>query len=141
MDQLTIILKSDPRREQRGSLKGLNVPDPSRLTSRVMKEQRRLPRTNIDHPGKLLFDADTVIECSVRNVTGLGMCILLKQAFDNLPTTVDFSFDGFKTLRRCDVSWHHGHLVGVVFLDGAQHAVSRSTPAKMRKRAGSRRAI
>jgi hypothetical protein len=96
-----------------------------------MKERRRLPRTTIDHVGKALFGTNTIIECSVRNITGLGMCIYLKQAFDNLPAELDFSFDNFKTLRRCDVSWQHGHLVGIAFLDGAKNVLS-STRAKVR---------
>ena len=97
-----------------------------------MRERRRLRRTTIDHVGKLLFDTNTIIECSVRNITGLGMCIYLKPAFDNLPASLDFSFDNFKTLRRCDVSWQHGQLVGIAFLDGAKHAPSKSTRAKVR---------
>ena len=97
-----------------------------------MKERRRLPRTMIDHVGKVVFDTDTIVECSVRNISGLGMCIYLKEAFDNLPAALDFSFDNFKTLRHCDVSWQHGHLVGIAFLDGAKHALSKSTRAKVR---------
>ena len=98
-----------------------------------MKERRRLPRTMIDHVGKVLFfGTDTIIECSVRNITGLGMCIYLKQAFDNLPAALDFSFDNFKTLRRCDVSWQHGHLVGIAFLDGAKQGLFKTTRAKIR---------
>ena len=74
-----------------------------------MKERRRLPRTTVDYTGKVLVGPETIIECSVRNVTGLGICIFLKRAFDNLPTELDFSFDNFKTLRRCDVSYRHDY--------------------------------
>lgn len=97
-----------------------------------MKERRRLPRTTIDHVGKVLFVTETIIDCSVRNITGLGMCIYLKQAFDNLPAALDFSFDNFKTLRRCDVSWQHGHLVGIAFRDVAKQALFKTTRAKIR---------
>jgi len=97
-----------------------------------MKERRRSRRTTIDHLGKVLLDSDTIIQCSIRNVTGLGMCIYLKQPFDTLPTELDFSFDNFKTLRRCNVTWQQGHLVGVAFFDGAKQAMPKRTKGKIR---------
>ena len=98
-----------------------------------MKERRRLRRTTIDHAGKILLGAGTIIECSVRNVTGLGMCIYVRDVFDELPSALDFSFDSFRTLRRCDVRWQHGHLIGIAFPDGTNP--SRSTRAKVRSSA------
>src|SRR5215217_1255726 len=101
-----------------------------------MKERRRLHRNAIDHAGKVLLGTDTIIECSVRNINGLGMCIYLKHALDHPPAALDFSFDSFRTLRRCDVSWHHGNLIGIAFPDGAKLPPSRSARATIRVNAG-----
>jgi hypothetical protein len=97
-----------------------------------MKERRRLYRNTIDQAGKVLLRTGAIIECSVRNINGLGMCIYLKQVFDDLPAALEFSFDNFRTMRRCDISWQHGNLVGIAFPDGVKLPPSKSARAKIR---------
>jgi hypothetical protein len=98
-----------------------------------MKERRRLTRNPIDQAGKILVAAGTVLGCTVRNITGLGMCIYLDHVLAHLPEAFDFSFDNFRTIHRCEVTWQHGNLVGVALLDEFTLPVSRSIRARIRR--------
>jgi hypothetical protein len=48
-------------------------------------------------------------------VTGLGVCIEFSFHVDELPDTVDFSFDNFRTVQRCEIIWRQKNLAGVAF--------------------------
>lgn len=96
------------------------------------KERRRLTRNSIDQAGKILVPTGTILECSVRNITGLGMCIYLDHVPDDVSEALDFSFDNFRTIHRCKVSWRHGNLIGIAFQDEVWLPVSRSMRARVR---------
>jgi hypothetical protein len=76
-------------------------------------ERRRLQRTKIRHPGKVLVHEETVHNCIVHNFTGLGICIELGFTAEHLPEHVDFSFDNFRTIHSCRIIWREGSVVGV----------------------------
>ena len=98
-----------------------------------MKERRRLTRNAIDQSGKILVLAGTILECSVRNITGLGICIYLDPVPDDVSEVLDFSFDNFRTVHRCKVSWQHGNLIGIAFQEETTWLpVSRSKRARVR---------
>jgi uncharacterized metal-binding protein len=78
-------------------------------------EKRRLQRTKIHHPGKVYIHSKTAHSCTVHNVTGLGVCIELAFEAEQLPDTLDFSFDNFRTTHCCKVIWRESNLAGVAF--------------------------
>lgn len=78
-------------------------------------EKRRLHRTTISHSGKVLIRGETVYDCTVHNVTGLGVCIELAFEIHKLPETVDFSFDNFRTMHSCKIIWRENTLAGIAF--------------------------
>ncbi|WP_156042143.1 hypothetical protein [Bradyrhizobium sp. URHD0069] len=51
----------------------------------------------------------------MNNVTGLGVCIEFAFSIAELPETVDFSFDNFRTIHSCKIIWREGNLAGVAF--------------------------
>jgi hypothetical protein len=78
-------------------------------------EKRRLQRAIIRHPGKLLVRGEPVHDCTVHNVTGLGVCIEFAFHVDELPDIVDYSFDNFRTVQSCEIIWRQNNLAGVAF--------------------------
>ena len=98
-----------------------------------MKVPRRLTRDSIDHTGKIiLVHAGTILECSARSITGLGMCIYLHHSPNDGSEVLDFRFDNFQTTHHCKVSWQHGNLIGIAFQNEARLPDSRSMRARVR---------
>jgi hypothetical protein len=78
-------------------------------------DKRRLQRTKIRHSGKVLVRGETVHDCTVNNVTGLGVCIEFAFQIEELPETVGFSLDNFRTIHSCKIIWREGNVAGVAF--------------------------
>lgn len=78
-------------------------------------ERRRLQRTVIRHPAKVVAGDETIHRCVVHNVTGLGICIQLDFSAEQLPENMAFSFDNFTTTRTCRVIWSEGYFAGIEF--------------------------
>ena len=78
-------------------------------------EKLRLKRTKVHHPGKVFVLGHNVHDCTVHNLTGLGICIELTTDSTQLPQTLDFSFDNFRTIHSCKIVWRQGKLAGVEF--------------------------
>jgi hypothetical protein len=71
-------------------------------------ERRRLARTKVTQPAKVLAedDADGARDCTVENLNTQGACI----SFDannlaKLPRNFDLTFDNCHTYWHCDVIW------------------------------------
>jgi hypothetical protein len=98
-------------------------------------ERRRLPRTRVTQPAKVLVeDADGVHDCTVENLNMLGACI----SFDatrlvGLPRRFDLTFDNCRTYWHCDVIWQDSDvgLVGVSWTTSIRNS-KRSEPAERR---------
>jgi hypothetical protein len=78
-------------------------------------ERRRLKRTKIDHPGRLLIQGSDVYDCIVRNCAGPGIGVELAFESNRLTQTFDFSFDNFRTIHSCRIVWRKGKLAGLEF--------------------------
>ena len=78
-------------------------------------ENRRLKRTRMFHPARVLVQGEAVHHCTVHNLTGLGLCIELTFEADQLPDTFDFSFDNFRTVHVCKTIWREENVAGVAF--------------------------
>ena len=78
-------------------------------------DNRRITRTRLYRPAKLLVPDDAVHHCAVHNLTGNGLCIELTFDADQLPDTFDFSFDNFRTVHICRTIWREDNIAGVTF--------------------------
>jgi len=87
-------------------------------------ENRRLQRTRIYRPGRVYVLGSAVHDCTVHNATGLGICIELSFQAENLPDTLDFSFDNFRTIHSCKIVWRDSNLAGLAFQEPQQPPMS-----------------
>lgn len=84
-----------------------------------MQERRRAARHTVFKAAKITINGrPALIECTVRNVTNNGACLSLMTT-RRIPEAFELSFDNFKTVRKCVVTWRRARELGVRF-----HAVS-----------------
>jgi hypothetical protein len=101
-------------------------------------ERRRLPRTRVAQPAKVLAeDADVGHDCTVENLNTLGACISFDAGtFAELPRKFDLTFDNCHTYWQCDVIWRDDRFDNRVL--GPQIRVKkRSTGSTVRDNEGS----
>jgi hypothetical protein len=78
-----------------------------------MDERRASPRARRLKAGKIVLnDGRSVFECSVRNVSATGACLLVGNGF-LIPGDFKLTLDG--DTRRCDVVWRRPDRMGVSF--------------------------
>jgi PilZ domain len=78
-----------------------------------MEERRASPRARRLKAGKIVLnDGRSVFECSVRNVSATGACLLVGNGF-LIPGDFKLTLDG--DTRRCDVVWRRPDRMGVSF--------------------------
>jgi hypothetical protein len=78
-----------------------------------MEERRASPRARRLKAGKIVLnDGRSVFECSVRNVSATGACLLVGNGF-LIPGDFELTLDG--DTRRCDVVWRRPDRMGVSF--------------------------
>jgi PilZ domain-containing protein len=88
-----------------------------------MDERRANPRARRLKPGKIVLnDGKSVFDCSVRNVSATGACLLVGNGF-LLPGEFKLTLDG--DTKRCDVIWRRPDRMGVTF-----RAVEAVSPGK-----------
>lgn len=75
----------------------------------MLTERRRLARTNVTQPAKLLVDdAGVMHDCIVDNLNTLGACIDFNSAaMEQLPARFDLTFDNCHTYWRCRLIWQN----------------------------------
>ena len=78
-----------------------------------MDERRASPRARRLKAGKIVLnDGRSVFECSVRNVSTTGACLLVGNGF-LIPGDFKLTLNG--DTRRCDVVWRRPDRMGVSF--------------------------
>ena len=79
------------------------------LEARMLIERRRLARTSVAQPAKLLVDdAGVMHDCIVDNLNTLGACIDFNSTpLAGLTSRFDVTFDNCHTYWRCDVIWQN----------------------------------
>ena len=87
-------------------------------------ERRRLQRTKINHPGKVLGQQEAVHDCVVHNITGLGVCVEFGFQAEQLPEDLAFSFDNFHTIHACRIIWRESNLAGIAFENPSKSLLS-----------------
>lgn len=81
-----------------------------------MTEKRRSSRVLICQPAKIIEDRKKVHNCTVENLTSLGVCVQVVQSdVDRFPESLEFSFDNFHTVRCARVVWRHDKKLGLAF--------------------------
>ena len=73
-------------------------------------ERRRLPRTKVAQPAKVLAnDAQGTHDCTVENLNTLGACVSFDATtFTELLHEFDLTFDNCHTYWHCVVIWQNG---------------------------------
>src|SRR3954447_12830194 len=80
-----------------------------------MKERRSIDRTRIAKGALLFFSGQIgVRSCGVTDITNRGAGIRTR-GLAVLPLNFEFSFDNFRTIRRCRLIWRDGDFLGVAF--------------------------
>jgi len=74
----------------------------------MLIERRRLARTIVAQPAKLVEDTDVMHDCIVDNLNTLGACIDFNSTrLEKLPPRFDVTFDHCHTYWHCDVIWQN----------------------------------
>ena len=77
-------------------------------------ERRSVGRMAVSKGGLLFFSAQRgVFACEVCDISNAGAKIRLKLGI--LPPNFGLSFDNFRTIRKCRLTWRRGDFIGIVF--------------------------
>ncbi len=80
-----------------------------------MNERRRLPRTVIWKPAEIeLPDTASVTDCIVVDINSAGAQLLLPAGL-LAADEFRFSFDHFRSVRKCRVAWQNNRSLGAEF--------------------------
>jgi hypothetical protein len=80
-----------------------------------MQERRKVTRTRVLKGAKMLLGKSSVIDCVARDLTNRGAGLQVPSAND-LPESLDLTFDGGHSTRRCRLVWRKLNKTGVQFL-------------------------
>ena len=98
-----------------------------------MPERRRVPRTAVCKPARVMLDRNQIIDCTVRNLTSIGACVEISDTeIESMSENVDFSFDNFHTVHIAKIIWRDNTRIGVAFENVAAVSDAFSCRAKLR---------
>ena len=82
-----------------------------------MAERRKSSRTRVTAVGQVLADDHlSPLSCDVLDLTDDGARLEVGMGGKAIGREFDFSFDKFRTIRRCRLIWRAASFVGVQFL-------------------------
>jgi hypothetical protein len=82
-----------------------------------MRERRAIGRTRVDASGSVLpIGQYKLFECDVLDLTDHGARLDVGRLGNVLGDEFDFSFDNFRTIRKCKKIWHQASFIGVAFV-------------------------
>ena len=79
-----------------------------------MIERRRYPRVPTQKAAKVVFDGNSVVDCTVRDLTDAGARLEIPSA-SAIPQTFDLITDSRDGAHLCQVIWRAQDNVGVSF--------------------------
>lgn len=82
-----------------------------------MIERRKLTRTRVHATARMIFDDQSAVECTVRDLTALGAGIDTTGALAHCTRNFDLTFDGGRSLRPCRLVWQTSNRMGVEFIE------------------------
>lgn len=80
-----------------------------------MQERRKKMRARVLKGAKLVFDNDSVMDCTIRNLTDFGATIDIPNAID-LPEKLHLSVDKYHSFRQARLTWRKLNKAGIEFL-------------------------
>jgi hypothetical protein len=82
-----------------------------------MRERRAIGGTRVDASGSVLpVGEHKLFHCDVYDLTDQGARLDVGRLGELLGDEFDFSFDNFRTIRKCKKIWHHASFIGVAFV-------------------------
>jgi hypothetical protein len=82
-----------------------------------MGERRKLTRTRVRASARIIFDDQSALECTVRDLTMLGAGIETANDLAHCFPNFDLTFDGARSLRHCRLVWQKLNRIGVKFVE------------------------
>lgn len=80
-----------------------------------MLERRRIPRTQVSKDARIILSQPApLIDCTVCNLTNLGVCLQVPGAAD-IAGAFDLTFDLGRSFRSCRLIWKTANKLGVAF--------------------------
>ena len=79
-----------------------------------MNDLRHVPRQRVLKTGKIAFGRAGIIDCTVRNVSDRGACLLVTSPL-GIPENFNLLLDAEKTSKPCRVVWQKETQIGVEF--------------------------
>jgi len=80
-----------------------------------MRERRKLARTQVQAAAQLIIDVNSVVDCTVHDLTSAGAGIETADA-QVFPHQLALTFDHARTLRHCRVVWQNQNRLGLKFV-------------------------
>jgi len=88
-----------------------------------MRERRKLARAQVQAAAQLIIDPNSVVACTVRDLTSAGAGIETTDALQSFPRQFALTFDHARTLRHCRLVWHEKNRLGLKFVEPGLQAV------------------
>jgi hypothetical protein len=82
-----------------------------------MPDRRKLARAQVQAAAQLIIDLNSVVECTVRDLTSAGAGI---ETFDErtaFPHDLALTFDHARTIRHCRLVWQERNRLGIRFVE------------------------
>ena len=80
-----------------------------------MPESRHSQRARMLRAGKIVFnDRSSVIDCTVRNLSPKGACLLVSSVV-GVPLTFELLLESDGTSRPCKMIWNSSNRIGIEF--------------------------
>lgn len=87
-----------------------------------MRERRKLARAQVQAAAQLIIDIDSVVACTVRDLTSAGAGIETAHVLPVFPHQIALTFDHARTLRHCRLVWQNQNRLGLKFVEPGHQA-------------------
>ena len=79
-----------------------------------MQNTRKSTRQRVLKLGNIAFGQGATIDCTVRNITRSGACLLVESPI-GIPDQFELVLSDDKSRRQCRVAWRSADQIGVAF--------------------------
>jgi hypothetical protein len=83
-----------------------------------MSERRRTERMRVFNAAAVTAGPGRALECSVRNMSSSGACLVFVQRQTALPSEFSLEMEPGSARRSCRLVWQSAYRVGVQFVTG-----------------------
>jgi hypothetical protein len=83
----------------------------------LASDRRKSPRTRMRKKAALRTRADSLMHCTVMNLSREGACLQIASTL-GIVGDVRLSFDNFHSMRVCHIVWRDADRLGVAFVSG-----------------------